>query len=506
MQRRTLLASLGAGVSALAGCGALGAPGRTPDDGPTTTPSTDSAATDSTATDDPATGTPDRGWTSIVDLETVPRTYVLPRGYRTDDGAVVELGFTRTATADHPATVSVTLRNDNEFVNTVRLDWLVPFGRSTSDIPHAPGERWAGGDRTYRVGLVFAPTATHDLVDDPPAVERADDEQWRLTSGVDPWYPDTLELAPGETIQGECVLVGRAEGVEEGRPTGVYEFSTREESLPLAVWDTDAPGVADPSRFRDETVPALPGDGSVAWYHEADSATPSFVRPSAERTDLPAAVEFTFVNHAREQVSCGHWNLYKLHGDEWFHVGPWAHNASCQLLPPGGADRWTLHAYHGEALDAQDAAVFGHLGGGRYAAVVGFGHATTESAALVDLVGDPVRVEPTADVNTEWGDGRVTVTSSRWDDGAHPPSATLTLRRVDGADRTVIPEQVMRRRYRGLRNTLAFVGTDGERAADEVVLRTDERVAERVVGYEDDSRRFRFDGRAYEATISRTTE
>lgn len=504
MQRRTLLASLGAGASALAGCAALGAPEQSPSDTepPSETP-------DGTATEIPRgdpTETPGGEWTSIVDLQTVPRTYVLPTRYRSDDGGEAELGFTRTATATHPATVSLTLRNENEFANTFRLDWLAPFGRSTSDIPHAPGEQWTNNDYTYRVGLVFAPTENHELVDDAPAVERAEDGLWRLTAGVDPWFPETLELAPGESIHGEYALVGRAEGVGKGRPTGVYEFAGRDEPIRLAVWNTDAPGPETGSRFAGDSLPELPGESTVAWYHAADETAPSFVRPSTERTDLPAEVDFTFVNHAREMARCGHWNLYKLHDGEWFHVGPWAHTADCRGVAPGDAKRWTLHAYHGAALPCQGAAVFGFLGAGRYAAVAGYGHATDRSAAMIELVGDPVRIEPTDDATAERADGRVTVTTSRWRDDERPPSATLTLRRVDDADRAIIREQVMRRRYRGLRNTLAYVETDVGREADEVVLRTDERVAEQVVGYEDDSIRFRFDGRAYEATISREKE
>ena len=509
MRRRALLTTLGAAT--FSGCAALASPA----DDPTETDANTATgpATDATPTDDPAkteTGpeapdAPDPDWTTVVDFETVPRTYVLPRGYRTDDGARVRMGFTSTATEDHPATVAVTLENANAFANTFRLDWLVPFGRLVSETPHAPAERWSGGEYTYRVGLVFAPTANHDLVDDAPAVELASDGQWRLAGELDRWLPETYELDAGETLAGEYALVGRPEGAGKGRPTGVYDFSTRDETYPVVVWNTDAPGPERESRFAGTDVPPLPGDAAVAWYHETEAATPTYVLPSAERAALPADVEFTFVNHSRGEVGCGHWNLYKLHDGEWFHVGPWVHNASCRLLRPGGADRWTLHAYPGEALDSADAAVFDHLGGGRYAAVAGYGRETPRSAALVELVGDPVGVEPTADVETEWSDRTVTVTASKWDDGEHPPSATLTVTRVDDAPnaKPVVPEQVMRRRYRGLRNTLAFVGAGAERQPEKVVLRTDEHVAENVVGYERDSRRFRFEGEAYEATISR---
>lgn len=501
MRRRAFLAALTAGTAAVAGCGSrIETPTLTPApvDGDPTTPTGDEP------TDTPdGNGDPGLGTASIVDLETTSRTYALaPLRYHSDDGAEISVEFVSTATTDHPARVRATLRNANPFENTFGLEWTPPFGRLASEVPHRIGERFGDEEHTYRAALVFAPTANHDLVDDPPAVERADDGRWRLAGEVDQWLPERVRLGPDETVEGEYAVVGRAESADtgKGRPTGVYEFSRPDERpLRITVWNTEHPGPEGESRFAGGSVPTLSDEHETAWYHEADGTTPSYVRPSTERADLPAAVEFTFVNRAREGTGCGHWNLYKLVDGTWFHLGPYVQTADCRVVRPGGWKTWTLHAYPGEALDAPDVATFGYLGGGRYAAVAGYGHATARSAALVELVGDPVSVVPTEDATAERSGGAVTVTTRRWEDGEHSTPATLAVTRADRADSRLIREQVMRRRFRALRNALAFF----ESGVEEVVVRTDERTAERAVGYGEDRSRFQVDGRAYEARVER---
>ncbi|PSQ38232.1 hypothetical protein BRD13_07350 [Halobacteriales archaeon SW_5_70_135] len=408
--------------------------------------------------------------------------------------------FASTATADGPATVTATLTDGNPFENTFELEWTPPFGRRTSDLPHPMGDRF-GDTGSYRVRLAFAPTANHDLVDDPPAVERAADGYWRLAGGVDHWLPERVRLGPGETVHGEYALVGRADGVGRGRPQGVYEFARPDERpLRVTVWETDAPGSEPASRFEGVSLPSLSGENGIAWYHEADTSTPTFVRPSVERTDLPARIEFTFLNRAREPTSCGHWSLYKLHDGDWYRLGPYVRAGDCRVVGPGGWKTWTLRAANGE-LAPSGAADYGHLGGGRYAAVAGYGHATAESAALVEFDAGPVAVVPTEDATGEREDDMVTVTSGRWraaPDEEGRARRRLVLERVDRADRTLIAEQVMRRRFRGLRNTLAFAVTaDAIADVDRVVLRADDAVVDRVLGYDADRRRVRFDGRAY---------
>ena len=53
------------------------------------------------------------------------------------------------------------------FVN--RLECTLRFWRLFSDVPYPMGDQ--GGEHRCRVGLIFAPTGNHDLVDDPPALE-----------------------------------------------------------------------------------------------------------------------------------------------------------------------------------------------------------------------------------------------------------------------------------------------------------------------------------------------
>jgi hypothetical protein len=501
MRRRALLAGFAAGIGGLAGCSEVignrtGSPndaGEQPTASPTPSP---------TGTSDPGQNPDDwdLGAASLVDLETANRTYALaPLRYRSDDGASVRMRFSSTETADGPATVEAELRNENPFENTFRLEWTPPFGRLASDIPESLGLRQA--EHTYRVGLVFAPTANHELVEEPPALERAADGHWRLAGDSFPQLPERVRLAADETVRGEYALVGRAEGAGRGRPPGMYEFSRAgERPVRVSVWPTDAPGPTTDSRFTGTTVPDLPGESETAWFHDADASTPSFVRPSVERTDLPARVEFTFVNHSRESTRCGHWNLHKLVDGEWFHLGPYIHMSDCRSVAPGDTNTWTMRASTGEMAPCE-AQHYPFLGGGRYAAVAGYGHATARSAALVQFDAPAVSVVPTDDVTTERTDGQVTVTSDRWrtvpDDGDRS-RVELVLERAASADRTLIPEQVMRRRRRGLRNTLAFVAPDIER----VVLRTDDRTTAWTVGYDDGAAGFRYEGQAYRVTES----
>jgi hypothetical protein len=519
MRRRALLASLSASLVAVAGCNEASTTDGDPTDGPknptptdepgdsTPTPAPPSTDTPATTPDEMPTETPGDdsddmgiGAASIVDLETVNRTYALTSlRYRTDDHASVRLQFSGTATAEHPATVQATLTNENSFENTFRLDWTPPFGELASDIPHPIGD--SGSEYTYRAGLVFAPTANHDLVEEGADIERGEDGYWRLTSESLPDLPETVRLGPGETVEGEYALVGRMDGEGRGRPPGVYEFSRAgADSVRITVWKTDAPGPASESRFAGASVPTLPGESETAWYHEADATTPTFVRPSVERTDLPASVEFTFLNRSRDSTACGHWTLYKLQGGEWFRIGPYIHTADCRVVSPGGSKTWSLRAAAGEMAPC-DGRQFEFLGGGRYAAVANYGHATAQSGALVEFDAPDVSVVPTDDVTSERANGTVTATSDRWrnaPDDEHRSRRQLVVEPTAEADQRLIAEQVMRRRFRGLRNTLAFVESDVER----VVLRTDDRVADDVTGHDQGSRSFEFEGKAYTVTES----
>jgi hypothetical protein len=492
MRRRTVLASFTAGIGSLAGCNTtLGVERESPTTSPTESPTP-------TADDPDEDEEWEIGAASIIDLTTANRTYALaPLSYDSDDGAHIRARFSSTATPEGPATVEATLTNENPFENTFRLEWTPPFGRLFSDVPRPMGERC--GDSTYRVELIFAPTANHDLVENPTDIQRADDGYWRLAAGTTPYLPERVRLAPDETIHGEYALVGHAEGTGRGRPPGVYEFSRAgERPLRVTVWPTDSPGPATDSQLTGVSVPDLPGDSDTAWFHDTDASVPTFVRPSVERTDLPAGIEFTFINRSRQSTGCGHWNFYKLQDAEWFHLGPFVHTSDCRNVSPGGTKTWTLRAAAGGMAPCQ-AQSYPFLGGGRYATIAGYGHATAQSGALVEIDAPPVTVVPTDDVTTQRDGETVTATSERWrtaPDAEGHSRVSLALETVGDADRRLIAEQVMRRRDRGYRNTLAFVTADVAR----VVLRTDDRTADRTVGYDDGTTRFEYEEQAYRIT------
>lgn len=505
MRRRSFLAALGTGFPLLSGCGSGGA-----DSSPT-----DTASRTDTPTPTPA-GPPDElvtfengsswmGSGALLNLETIPRTYALSTvRYRLNEGGEVRLKFDRTATADHPARLVASLQNTDRFREAFRLDWQVPFGNAASEQPHAHGERRTTGGVVHEDSLLFVPTENHDLVDDPPEIERADDGTWRLAEEPTRWQPEEVVLDPNAAIRGEYAVVGHPKGT--GRPTGVYEFVRgQDDPLTVTVWNPEQPGPTAESRFDGVSVPSLgSGDANpVIWYHEADASTPTFVRPSTERAQLPAEVTFRFINHSRGTLGCGHWTLYKLHEGTWYDLGPYMRLAICYQEPPGGADAMTYSLFNGDGIDGRrpgDERVQDYLGGGRYAAVVGFGKATGRSGALVDLEGEPIEIVPTEEVSVERTGDRVTVTSPEWgaagnDD--HREQVRLRLTRADAAEQTLIREQVMQDRYRGLRNTLAFLEPD----VSEVVLRTSDRVADRATGYESQRARVRVDGQAYELAV-----
>jgi hypothetical protein len=267
-----------------------------------------------------------------------------------------------------------------------------------------------------------------------------------------------------------------------------------------ATEPADLPGPTTDSEFDETSVPDLPCECGVTWYHESDETTQGFVRPSAETAKLPARIEFTYHNRSEESTGCGHWKLYKLRDGQWFHIGPGAHDGICHNLPAGESETWTMAAATSEVDDGDDgdAERYPYLGGGRYAAVAGYGHATPRIAALVEFDAPPVSVEPTDCATSESNGTTVTVTTDGWRAASDSDGdrATLMLERAQTAGRVLIAEQVMQWRNRGYRNLLAFADEDVER----VVLRTDGRTADWAV--DDEMTRFRYDGQTYRGAKS----
>lgn len=305
------------------------------------------------------------------------------------------------------------------------------------------------------------------------------------------------EATPVETTPSATPAEGATSGPSE-RPTETpEEFPPDSDETPATL--PDPPGPDAESRFAGTSVPPLE---DTAWYHDADESTQTYVRPETERAELPASVEFTFYNHSSESLGCGHWNVYKLHDREWFFLGPWVHTADCRMVESGGTVSWTVDASHDALPDDEtmftETGAIGHLGGGRYGILVGYGHTSDNSGALVSFDADPISVEPTTGLTTERDGSTVVVTSPRWETATTEERATLTVRQGGSAKQRVIPEQVMQSYYRGLRNTLPFF----EMGVETVTLRTDERTARRVPKNHDrdpsTTANVRFDDRAYE--------
>lgn len=491
MHRRSLLTSLAAGTAGLAGCSLSFGDGGTPttDRSPRTT---DQPADETDRRS--AEPSPPEGQASVVELETGPRTYAFaPTTMRTDDGARVALWFDRTATADHPARLRGWIENANDFENTFRIERIPAVGRTYSHQPSGYG---------HEASLHLAPTENNDLAETVPTVARTDDGYWRMQNGGR-GMPETYRMTPGERAELEYVLVG--ERGMPGRPTGTYEFRGDDETVRVAVWDTNSPGPDGESQFAGRSTPAFDDDRTVQWYHDADRTTSAFVRPSTERIELDGRIGFEMVNNSRETLQCGHWKLYKLVDGQWFFVAPRVHTSDCRLLQPGGRKRWSLRAFNGEGVSRgrlnidSTGLTKGDLGGGEYAVVAGYGHPADRSAALIELVGDPVTLVPTDDASTRRDGDTVTVTTDWYGDGEHPPDATFALTRTDAADERVIAEQVMASgglasHGRGLRNALSVLTADVSR----VVVRTDEHVVDSVLGDNATRRRFQFRDRAYE--------
>lgn len=497
MHRRRFIAALGV-AAGFAGCSSTSpGPGTasetlTPVDPPGSPTETDRPRR--SPGDGPAGGGPDTA--SLIDLKTVPLTYALtPTRYRSGDDGEVRLGFVQTATDEHPARVRGTLTNDSDWTNTFRLRETPPFGRRTAGRD--------AGDTTDGSDLVFAPTRGHQFATYAPPVERADDGTWRLASEMDrEWGPDVHRLAPGESVVGEWHLVGRP-GVDGERRAGRYKLHAGDADPSVAIWETDRPGPRGRSQFAGQTVPGLTSEqGGTDWYHRARPETPAYLEPSAERVDLPGAIDLALVNHARAPLSGNSWNLYKLVDGAWHYLEPWGHTAVLRQVPPGGRRTYRLHAFAGEPLPCDGIGV-GHLGGGTYAfesmydVEDGPGH----FAALLEIRGPPATVIPSKGAIAERTGARVDV---QWPRRPSLPRAALALERLppdSNVGETVVPEQAMRTRNRGLRNTLAFLEPDVERVA----LRTDRNTvsaAANADGYEPASRRFVFRDELFEVTAS----
>lgn len=122
---------------------------------------------------------------SIVDLVTVPRTCAFHPRVKTDVERVLARRFRETATAAHPAIVVGVLQNGTDGAWPVPVGEIFPFGPLVSDSPRPPSEPCGESSGDRRSALVLAPTANHDLVEDPPTTYHARDGRWRVDAATD---------------------------------------------------------------------------------------------------------------------------------------------------------------------------------------------------------------------------------------------------------------------------------------------------------------------------------
>jgi hypothetical protein len=496
VRRRALLTALAAGVS---GCGSRGdsAGVRARDVSDTQTQTSTRTQTDERA--EPAAWVGD---SRVVELTTGPRTLAAGRAF---GGERLELrsGFARTATADEPAVLRATLTNHREYQKAVRLQSVPLFGARS--VRQSGG---AGGSATLRL----VPTVAHELATETPGVERGPAGYWRAQD-VPTELPDRVVLDPGETVYGEYYVVGHAD--REGFATGTYRFG-HDPGVALRVWDTTTPGPTDDSRFAGATPPAL-GDDTVEWFHDADRETRVFLRPSAERVTPPGRLSFTVVNHTTERLDGNYydWGVHKLVDGAWRRVEPWMVPVPLTPLAPGERHQYTVAVYHEgyddttsgdqrrtSASHAGTGLRLPRLGGGRYAFESNFGDGV---AALFEVDAPPLTVSlPPETARSREGE-RVVVRDAkrRGADGTTSGSeyqVTVRVTRGDAEARAdddllvVVPEQLYRDRYRGLRGALpAF-----ESGVSTVEYRTTNRGVGRVTpGVDEAPRRVSFDGDDY---------
>lgn len=496
MRRRALLATAGT----VLGAGCLGALNRGPGRSSGTEPPTSDRRTDEPTTEPPHSDPvqydpPD--WERVSRSFSMPRTYALGNTYVSPaDGIQTTVGFLRPATENGPTRVGVELYNRSNEELTLLLEQFPGFGALSSDLPRVPGTDDLAAEDD---GLVLAPRAEHDLVDQGVELARGDDGYWRLAGDRAGTLPPEFALDPGERLRGVYSLVGRPDAT--GRPPGVYRFGTAEDAMYVTVWNSDRPGPTGESRFADRDVPIFAPSpplvsreaddaSAVGWYHAADAATTTYVRPSTEVADGPNGLSFTFLNHSTEEVSCGHWQFAKLVDGEWFGLGPFVHTADCRVVQPGGWKTWALETDRGGGR-------FGTLGGGIYAAVAGYGVETGETGALVELDRAAALVQLTDDAERRVEGGTAVVTTEFAGGTENTEAADLVLERTDkAATGRVIAEQVLHPRYRALRNALA--AADG---VDRVRVRTDDRRADGVLTYDTDGRSFSFRGEQFDVRV-----
>ncbi|ELZ06502.1 hypothetical protein [Natrialba aegyptia] len=500
--RRRFLQTLAGGSVLLAGCTELAAvdgdAGRSPPQGDDTSDGSSETDESDELTEQADSRTLATNPT-VVEFETAPLTAAVTGRVRTADGLMMALDFDEPATSSSPATLTAIIANMRSYEQTFEPDRLVVLDEPVAS--RSPGDR----DAVY-----LAPAEAHPLAETTPEYDRDDDGRWRLTGPSGDWFPETITLEADQRISAEYYLLGHHQPGTQPIEDRRYRFNYGESSFEIAIWPTEQPGPNGDSTFAGTTVPPLPDRDDVRWYHEATPETPVFLEPSRESVTVPARIEFSLVNHARERLSGNpyQWRLYKLVDGAWHHIAPWMIPQPLSRVTPGAIDDSELVVYAGEPITHQGERTVGFLGGGQYAYTVGYSVDSETHAALVELDAPDLHVDPEADavVDDARSDGTERVVRlPNYADARRP--ATVTVSRVGSpsagaastADARVIPEQLPRPSFRAFRNSLPLFGDDVER----VQVRTDRSTALRWFDFEaDTTRTIAYEGDLFEATAS----
>jgi len=509
MRRRSVLA---ASVALFAGCGTFsGDESGTTDspsgetateDSPTPEPMKNSPTPDSGNTPDKQGGQNDADesiWRDIdevalpdtrtvVDFDTTPLFATVAGTVQTTDGITVEVDMSSGATAESPATFTAAITNRLSYEQTIRPYRLVVMG-------DPPLGKSSEGEYVY-----FVPTEDHPFVETVPEYERDEEGCWRVASVADDWFPDTLTLPPERGFTADYYVLGPPERDSPPIKANRYAIPPGASSgFELVAWPTDEPGPQGKSRFADADPPTLVGAERMAWFHDAGPETTRYVRPSTESVDLPGTIEFEFHNRREEPVVGNplYWRVHKLVDGEWFPIAPWLWPQPATELGPGERNRSTLALFHGEAVDI-DTRTLGYVGGGTYAYELNINAFEPPTFAAMFEVDAPSLTLDIEEEATVTGDGATTeVTLPNHSDRREPATAVITP--ANGTpNRRLLPEQLPRRRFRVLRNSLPLL--IGEDSRNEVQVRTNQVTVHEVRDYFDGEAVFAYQDRTYRVT------
>jgi hypothetical protein len=347
--------------------------------------------------------------------------------------------------------------------------------------------------------LYIAPTETHPLAQSVPGYERDREGRWRLADIGNDWYPETVTIDGGTGFVADYYVLGHHLLDEPPIVPGRYRL--RGTDLSIVVWSTTEPGPEETPALAGRDPPALPGDQETSWYHDATPETELYLQPDVERVVPPYRISFEHVNHSRQSLNGNpyYWRLYKLADGDWLPVEPWLWEQPAAQLDPGDRETSEIGVFHGKTATANDRTAggrdVGYLGGGLYAYTGGFDTESHKYAALFEFDAPEldVGIESAAEIIET---GAETVVELPNHAEARRPATFSVTETASDPERQIITEQLPRRPFRGLRNSLPLF----EDGVESVHVKTDRGTALQLAGYEEDTEVvFRYGDATYSA-------